>query len=74
MCVRWGLAESPAVQAKRKAQKKGLRVGVAFPVSGNLAKIGQSCTNGTEIAKDIVMINRIKSSWLKRTFPRQRLP
>jgi branched-chain amino acid transport system substrate-binding protein len=31
-----------------------LKVGVAFPVSGSLAKIGQACTNGTEIAKDIV--------------------
>lgn len=31
-----------------------LKVGVAFPVSGNLAKIGQACTNGVEIAKDIV--------------------
>lgn len=31
-----------------------LKVGVAFPVSGNLAKIGQASTNGVEIAKDIV--------------------
>ncbi len=31
-----------------------LKVGVAFPVSGNMAKIGHSCTNGVEIAKDIV--------------------
>jgi branched-chain amino acid transport system substrate-binding protein len=31
-----------------------LKVGVAFPVSGNLAKIGQACTNGVEIAKDMV--------------------
>ncbi|MFC4770279.1 ABC transporter substrate-binding protein [Effusibacillus consociatus] len=31
-----------------------LKVGVAFPVSGNLAKIGQASTNGVEIAKDLV--------------------
>jgi branched-chain amino acid transport system substrate-binding protein len=31
-----------------------LKIGVAFPVSGNLAKIGQACTDGVEIAKDIV--------------------
>jgi branched-chain amino acid transport system substrate-binding protein len=31
-----------------------LKVGVAFPVSGSLAKIGQACTNGVEIAKDMV--------------------
>lgn len=31
-----------------------LKVGVAFPVSGPLAKIGQAITNGVEIAKDIV--------------------
>lgn len=36
------------------SSNQNLRVGVAFPVSGNLAKIGQSCTNGVEIAKDIV--------------------
>ncbi|WP_018133084.1 hypothetical protein [Effusibacillus pohliae] len=33
---------------------QSLKIGVAFPVSGNLAKIGQACTNGVEIAKDIV--------------------
>ncbi|SFJ55132.1 ABC transporter substrate-binding protein [Thermoflavimicrobium dichotomicum] len=36
------------------SEEDTLRVGVAFPVSGSLAKIGQACTNGIEIAKDIV--------------------
>ncbi len=33
---------------------------MAFPVSGNMAKIGQSCTNGIEIAKD--MANDLKGA------------
>ncbi|MBX6395345.1 MAG: ABC transporter substrate-binding protein [Alicyclobacillaceae bacterium] len=33
---------------------QSVKVGVAFPVSGPYAKIGQACTNGTEIAADIV--------------------
>ncbi|GAX90151.1 amino acid-binding protein [Effusibacillus lacus] len=33
---------------------ESLKVGVAFPVSGSLAKIGQACTNGVEIAKDVI--------------------
>jgi branched-chain amino acid transport system substrate-binding protein len=33
---------------------QSLKVGVAFPVSGSLAKIGEASVNGTEIAKDIV--------------------
>lgn len=37
-----------------KADSRKIKVGVAFPVSGNLAKIGQSCTNGVEIAAELV--------------------
>lgn len=33
---------------------QSVKVGVAFPVSGPYAKIGQACTNGTEIAADMV--------------------
>lgn len=33
---------------------KNIKVGVAFPTSGSLAKIGQACTNGVEIAADMV--------------------
>jgi branched-chain amino acid transport system substrate-binding protein len=36
-----------------RADSHKVRVGVAFPTSGNLAKIGQSCTNGTQIAADM---------------------
>ncbi len=36
-----------------RADANTVRVGVAFPTSGNLAKIGQSCTRGTQIAADI---------------------
>ena len=33
---------------------QSVKVGVAFPVSGSLAKIGQASTNGVEIAAEIV--------------------
>ena len=37
-----------------KADSRKIKIGVAFPVSGNLAKIGQSCSNGVEIAAELV--------------------
>lgn len=51
-----GLVMSLLVGCSTGSSSSGqtLRVGVAFPVSGSLAKIGQACTNGVEIAKDIV--------------------
>ncbi|BCU82591.1 ABC transporter ATP-binding protein [Polycladomyces abyssicola] len=39
---------------EREANSNRVKIGVAFPTSGNLAKIGQSCTNGVEIAADLV--------------------
>ncbi|MFS8631728.1 MAG: ABC transporter substrate-binding protein, partial [Bacillales bacterium] len=39
---------------EREADEHRFKIGVAFPVSGNLAKIGQACTNGVEIAAELV--------------------